>query len=194
MFIAFLNAVVAGLDDRSDPDPIFSRRRNMKCSTGFDNLSHAGIQIQMKNENGSVPMKNIRKRLKYIFPALILVMIAGLVLSRVYRPDADVPEPEVRIKAVEAGGYIGTAAEVCGEVASADYLPRVNGRPTFLNLGRPYPDHPFTAVIWGDNRSKWTEPPEQRYANREICVTGLIETHEGTPQIIVNGPGQIEIQ
>lgn len=138
-------------------------------------------------------MKNIRKRLKYIFPALILVMIAGLILSRVYRPDADVLEPEVRIKAAEAGGYVGTPAEVCGEVASADYLPRVNGQPTFLNLGRPYPDQPFTAVIWGDDRVKWSQPPEQRYANREICVTGLIETYEGTPQIIVDGPGQIEV-
>lgn len=139
-------------------------------------------------------MKNIRKRLKYIFPALILVMIAGLVLSRVYQPDPSFPEPEVQIKAVEAVDYIGTPAEVCGEVASADYLLQVGGKPTFLNLGRAYPNQPFTAVIWGNNRGKWSVPPEQRYANREICVSGLIDNHEGTPQIIIDSPEQIEIQ
>ncbi len=136
-------------------------------------------------------MKNIRKRLKYIFPAIILVMIAGLVLSRVYSPDPSTAEPEVRIGPVEAADHVGTVAEVCGEVASADYLPQVGGQPTFLNLGRPYPNQPFTAVIWGNNLSKWAEAPEQLYAGRTVCVTGLIETHEGTPQIIVEGPGQI---
>lgn len=139
-------------------------------------------------------MKNIRKRLKYIFPVLIAIMIAGLVLSRVVQPDSSIPEPDIRIEAAEASDYIGRAAEVCGEVASADHLPRVGGEPTFLNLSCAYPDQSFTAVIWGDNRAKWRQPPEQRYANREICVGGKIEMYEGTPQIIVEDPDQIEIQ
>lgn len=139
-------------------------------------------------------MKNIRKQLKYILPILIGIMIVGLVLSRIYQPDRSPVEPEVRINASEASDYIGTAAEVCGKVASADYLPQINGKPTFLNLERPYPNQLFTAVIWGDNRGIWSEAPEQRYDNREICVSGIIETHEGTPQIIVDTPDQITIQ
>lgn len=139
-------------------------------------------------------MKNIRKWLKYLFPALIAVIVAGLILSRVYKPESSPPKPEVRINASEAAEHIGTAAEVCGEVASADYLPQVNGEPTFLNLGRAYPNQHFTAVIWGSNRNKWRESPEQLYSSREICVSGIIETHEGTPQIIVDRPAQIEIQ
>lgn len=149
---------------------------------------------QMTNESRPDTMKTIRKRLKYIFPVLIAIMIAGLVLSRVVQPDSSLPEPEVRINAAEASDHIGMAAEVCGEVASADYLPRVGGKPTFLNLGRAHPNQPFTAVIWGDDRRKWTEPPEQRYMNHGICVRGRIETYEGTPQIIVESPGQIDIQ
>lgn len=139
-------------------------------------------------------MKNIRKRLKYIFPVLILIMVVGLVLSRVYQPDSAPPEPEVEIKAAEAGEYIGTAAEVCGEVASAEYLPQIGGEPTFINLGRAHPNQLFTAVIWGNDRARWREPPEQYFKNRQICVTGRIEMHEGTPQIIVEYPDQIDIQ
>lgn len=139
-------------------------------------------------------MKNIRKRLKYIFPVLILIMVIGLVLSRIYQPDSPPPEPEVKITAAKASEYIGTAAEVCGEVASADYLPQIGGKPTFLNLGKAHPNQLFTVVIWGRDRGKWTRPPEQQYNGRKICVSGIIETNEGTPQIIVDRPSQIELQ
>lgn len=139
-------------------------------------------------------MKNIRKRLKYIFPVLILIMVVGLVLSRIYQPDSTPPEPKVKIDAAEATDYIGTAAEVCGKVASADYVTELGGEPTFLNMGRAHPNQLFTAVIWSSNRAKWREPPEQQYINREICVSGMIENHEGTPQIVVVSPDQIEVQ
>lgn len=93
-------------------------------------------------------------------------MIAGLVLSRIYQPESSPPEPEVRITAAEAGDHIGTPAEVCGKVASVNYLKQVGGEPTFINLGRSYPNQTFTAVIWGDDRAKWTNPPEQQYEDR----------------------------
>lgn len=139
-------------------------------------------------------MKNIRKRLKYIFPALILLMILGLVLARVYQPDPSPPDPEVQISAADARDYIGTAAKVCGKVVSADYLPQVNGEPTFLNFGQAHPNQHFTGVIFGSDRGKWRKPPEHQYRNREVCIIGRIELHEGTPQITVNNPEQITIQ
>jgi hypothetical protein len=139
-------------------------------------------------------MKSIRKRLKYIFPILIVIMVVGLILSRVYQPEFSPPEPEVRIEASEATDYIGTAAEVCGRVASTDYVPQLGGEPTFINLGRAHPNQLFTAVIWNSDRAKWIEQPEQLYLKEEICISGMIEMHEGTPQIIVESPEQIEIQ
>lgn len=139
-------------------------------------------------------MKVLRKNLKYIFPVIVIVMIAGLILSRVHRPDQRPPEPEVQINASEASDYIGTAAEVCGEVVATSYLPQIGGKPTFLNFGRPDPNQLFTVVIWGENRNKWEQPPEQIYLNRNICSSGVIEEHKGIPQIIVEQPGQIELQ
>lgn len=124
----------------------------------------------------------------------ILLLAGGYLIYRVYTPQSstsDLPEPLVRIEAAEAGNHVGSVAEVCGEVASADYLPQVEGAPTFLNLGSAYPDQDFTAVIWGEDRGLWEVPPEQQYENREICVTGTIDMHEGTPQIIATRPEQI---
>lgn len=127
----------------------------------------------------------------------VALLAAGYLLYRVYQPEspASVPPAEAeRIGASEANRHVGSVAEVCGEVSSADYLPQVNGEPTFLNMGQAYPNQDFTAVIWGDHRGQWATPPERRYENREICVTGTIEMHEGTPQIVVEDPARIEIE
>lgn len=139
-------------------------------------------------------MRNIIKQLKYLFPVVVIIIIGGLLLSRMDQPGTTLPEPEIRIKAVEANEHIGKVAKVCGKVASANYLPEINGEPVFLNLTRPYPNQLFTAVIWGLDRNKWNIPPERQYTNRRICVTGIIELYEGTPQIIVEYPRQVKIQ
>jgi len=102
-----------------------------------------------------------------------------------------VADDAVRIQAAEAAQHIGEVAEVCGRVASAAHIAAVKGQPTFLNLERPYPDQPFNVVIWGSARSRFDAPPERAYDGKDICVTGLIETYRGKPQIVVTDPDQI---
>ncbi len=97
------------------------------------------------------------------------------------------------IPAAEASGHIGETMQVCGHVASAAYLASVKGSPTFLNLDRPYPDQTFTVVIWGSARSSFAGAPETAYDGKSICVTGLIETYRGKPQIVVTAPEQIVV-
>jgi hypothetical protein len=136
-------------------------------------------------------MKNFRKWILRLMPVLAVLMVAGLILSRVYRPESRDAEPDLRITAFDAAAHIGERAVVCGIVESADFRPDIGGEPTFLNLGRPHPDQPFTVVIWGEDRGRWSVPPDQRYLTRRICVTGTIREHRGTPQIRVREPRQI---
>lgn len=117
----------------------------------------------------------------------------GLILSRVVDTDSPRGQPEVTISAGEASDYIGTVAKVCGEVASADYLPGVSGQPTFLNLDEPYPNPVFTVVIFGENRQRFTTPPEEAYLGRPVCVIGTIREHEGLPQVVVSNPERISL-
>ncbi|MDZ7773070.1 MAG: hypothetical protein U5K31_10090 [Balneolaceae bacterium] len=126
----------------------------------------------------------------------IALLAAGYLLYRVYSPDSSASSsagPAERIEASEADQYVGSSVEVCGEVSSANYLSQVDGAPTFLNLGRAYPNQTFTAVIWGEDRTRWASAPERQYENRKICVTGMVEMHEGIPQIIVDRPQQIVV-
>ncbi len=135
-------------------------------------------------------MKQLRKSIKYLLPALAVVLILGLMLSRVYQPEPAL-KPEGTIDAHEAAQFSGKVMVVCGVVASTDYREDIGGQPTFLNFGRPYPDQTFTAVIWGRDLNKWNVSPHIHYAGRSICVTGRIEEHNDSPQIIVSSPEQI---
>ena len=94
------------------------------------------------------------------------------------------------ISASEAASHISETATVCGSVASTTYATRSRGKPTFLNLDKPYPNHIFTAVIWSNNRYKFDYAPESLIGD-SICVTGLIEQYKGKAQIEVRGPEQI---
>lgn len=129
-----------------------------------------------------------------VLPVIVLIMLTGLVLSRIWQPEPPPREPEVHISPFDAADYIGIVAEVCGVVESADFIRTIDGEPTFLNMGRAYPEQPFTAVIWGNDRRKWNPPPEHQYLNREICITGEIDDHDGTPQIRVADPGQVALR
>jgi hypothetical protein len=95
------------------------------------------------------------------------------------------------ISASEARNHIGEYAKVCGQVASSHFAYRSRGSPTFINLDRPYPNQVFTVVIWAEDRSKFGTP-EERYANRPICVTGTVQAYRGIPEIIVRDPSQVE--
>src|SRR5437870_4591569 len=96
------------------------------------------------------------------------------------------------ITAEEAAGHVGETATVCGIVASAKYAISVRGQPTFLNLDRPYPSQVLTVVIWGSDRATFGQP-EVEYGNKRICVTGLVESYKGKPEIIARRPSQIEV-
>ena len=91
---------------------------------------------------------------------------------------------------MQAPDHVEEMATVCGIVASATFAARLKGAPTFLNLDTPYPDHIFTALIWGSDRRKFRQP-EVQYRGKRLCVTGRIKMFRGRPEIIVKEPSQI---
>ena len=59
--------------------------------------------------------------------------------------------------------------------------------PTLLDLDHPYPNQPFTIVIWGVDRQKFGTP-EVEYKDTRVCVTGTITDFRGTPEIVAKDP------
>ncbi len=100
---------------------------------------------------------------------------------------------EKSITAKDAANHVGEVQTVCGTVASTKFASQSKKKPTFLNLDQPFPNQIFTIVIWGSDRSKFPEPPEDLYMGKKICVHGMIKAFRGKPEIIVTDPSQISI-
>ncbi len=92
------------------------------------------------------------------------------------------PPPPPVIQSSEASEHIGQRATVCGVVVSKNTSEQSNGKPTFVNLDRSFPQQTFTVVIWGKDSPAVGDFP----ATGKVCVTGTIETYRGNPQIALH--------
>ncbi len=138
--------------------------------------------------------------MKKIFNILIIITLflsMNLsVSSCAIAPEVTTEETTITISYIpwnEAIYHIGERATVYGPVVSTYYANTSRGKPTFLNIGKPYPDPDrFTVIIWGENRSNFPQAPEILYANKTIYVTGLIVEYKGIAEIEVISPSQIK--
>ncbi len=112
-------------------------------------------------------------------------VLAGVLLARIVCAADTIP-------AAQAKDHLGQTATVCGKVVSTRFLESANKQPTFLNFDKPYPDHTFTVVIFGDSRPKFGKP-EQEYLQKDVCVTGAIKDFNGKPEIELADPKQIRL-
>jgi len=95
----------------------------------------------------------------------------------------------------DAGAYLNQGKCVCGAVVRTTYSPGTTGQPTYLDLGRAYPDPSrFSVVIWGNQRGNFPSAPETYYRNKTICVTGTIKDYRGTLEMEVRTPAQIQVR
>jgi hypothetical protein len=98
-----------------------------------------------------------------------------------------------RLLSYQAKNHFRETATVCGLVVSTKYSASSRRSPTLLDLDHPYPQQPFTIVIWGTDRPKFGAP-EATYAGKRVCVTGTIQEYRGKPEIIATDPSQIVTQ
>lgn len=95
----------------------------------------------------------------------------------------------------DAHNFIGQTKKVCGNVVRTTFAQNTTGQPTYLDVGRAYPDPTrLSIVIWGNQRANFSTPPEKMYRNKTICVNGTIRTYQGVAQIEVKTPAEIEIK
>jgi DNA/RNA endonuclease YhcR with UshA esterase domain len=101
-----------------------------------------------------------------------------------------VPAFAATVSPEDAASHVGETATVCGVVASAKFAASSRSQPTFLDMGKPYPNSAFTAVIFGDDRPKFGTP-ETSLRGKRVCATGQIRDYRGRPEIILSDPNQL---
>ena len=92
-------------------------------------------------------------------------------------------DTQSKISSKNASVYINEILTVCGPIVDSRYASASKGQPTFLNFDYPYPNHTFTIVIWGQNRTNFSSPPEKMYMSKNVCIDGYIDSYKGKPQI-----------
>lgn len=98
------------------------------------------------------------------------------------------------IKLEEVSKHIGDSVRVCGKIYSGRWLRGSDGRPTLLNMGALYPHQLLTVVVWGKDRIRFDYEPEYELVEREVCLTGKIELHNGKPQLVLYRKEQVIFQ
>ncbi len=67
-----------------------------------------------------------------------------------------------------------------------------SGKACFLNFHIDYKNH-FTAVIFAPDFPRFPKNPEVFYKGKEVRISGYIKKYKGSPEMILNHPGQIVI-
>ena len=99
---------------------------------------------------------------------------------------------QTEIKLEDVSKHIGDSVTVCGKIFGGKFLSSSNNQPTFLNMGAAYPNQLLSIVIWGNTRKLFSYKPEEKLKNKNVCVTGKIETYKNKPQIVIQKVQQIQ--
>ena len=86
--------------------------------------------------------------------------------------------------------YATKQVTVCGIVYGYYYSNKIIGKPTFLDMGAPYPHSTFTVIVGDADVLKFNYPLEY-LVNKDVCFTGVITVYNDKPEMMVADPAQI---
>ena len=96
---------------------------------------------------------------------------------------------QAKISLEDINKHVGNSVTVCSKVFGTKHFEKSG--MTFMNLGAAYPSSPLSVVISGKDLPNFIIAPEKMYADKNICVTGVIKEFNGKLEIIVARPSNI---
>jgi DNA/RNA endonuclease YhcR with UshA esterase domain len=113
----------------------------------------------------------------------VLALASGLVFAQESKTNAIPP----KIPAHEAKEHVNTEATVSGKVIELYKTEKL----VRLNLDKPFPNQPFTVVMFGTKTNLF--PDLDKLKGKTIEVTGKITEYRDQPQIILTSTNQLKI-
>ena len=117
------------------------------------------------------------KMLKYSFAVLALG-------TKLFAGDSNTPSP-AKIGTAEATNYYDQIMIVTGKVVQVSIRPSV----TFLNLDKPYPNSPFTIVIFHGHSSFYGDA--NALSGMSVEIEGKIRNYHNLPEISLENTNQL---
>ena len=100
--------------------------------------------------------------------------------------ETNAPAP-ARIGTSDAGKYYDQVMIVTGKVAEVTIRPTV----TFLNLDKPYPNSPFTIVVFHGHSSFYGDANALK--GRSVEIKGRIKNYHDQPEIALDNTNQLTV-
>ena len=100
---------------------------------------------------------------------------------------------QIWIQPGDAIKHKGETVNLIGFVTNVDQVITRKGGSTFIRIKTPKSKPSLTLLVRYSDRLKFKEAPEIAYLNQYIQVTGLVEMHRGSPQIVLHSEKQILI-
>jgi DNA/RNA endonuclease YhcR with UshA esterase domain len=119
---------------------------------------------------------------RFLLSLILLTAFLGALVAQSSKP-ATLP----RLAPSEAKDYVGKFVVVTGEVMQV----RTTDRVTHINLGKPYPYHDFTAVVFASRSNLF--PELDKLPGKVVEVSGRVEEYSGKPQIVLQAKTQLKI-
>ncbi len=101
---------------------------------------------------------------------------------------ADDTGTPAKIGLADADKYYDKTMIVTGTVAQVSARQRI----VFLNMGKPFPDNPFTAVVFNDSTNKFTNLLSLK--GKDVEITGRIVKYNGKPEIVLSNADQLTVK
>ncbi|MFT5819448.1 MAG: endonuclease G [Crocinitomix sp.] len=79
---------------------------------------------------------------------------------------------------------------VCGKVVSTKKHQKGH---VFINLDKKFPNQIFSVSIFDSNINNFNYEPEVYLKDKEVCFTGMISEHNGTPSMIIEHGKQVKL-
>jgi DNA/RNA endonuclease YhcR with UshA esterase domain len=122
------------------------------------------------------------RSMKRILPILAVAVFA----VKLFGNDTNATAP-LKIGAADADKYYDQTMIVTGKVAQVTIRPTV----TFLNLDKPFPDSPFSVVIFHGHSSFYGNANALR--GKSIEIKGKIKNYRDKPEIALDSTNQLTV-
>jgi DNA/RNA endonuclease YhcR with UshA esterase domain len=116
----------------------------------------------------------------------LLICLVFAFTFELFGDETNSPPPQ-KIGASEADKYYDKEMIVTGKVAQVTIRPKV----VFLNLDKPFPDSPFTLVIFSSSTNQFGDI--NSLDGKNVEAKGKIKNYHDRPEIILYNTNQLKV-
>ena len=117
--------------------------------------------------------------------------LSALFLEELKKGSIGNPLQEINVR--DIARHIGDSVRFCTKVLHTRFFESATNRPTLLEVNDNFSSQLVNIVIWEHDRKNFSKPPETLYDQKDVCITGFVESLNNIPQVVLRSKNQITL-